>query len=66
MHMYGYSWFYYKFMKSPSMRTIIGSSGNDYVLIIFNFMALRVAFLGVIYSGQVSMTPILEEGLIQC
>ena len=40
------------------MRTIIGSSRRDCVLVTyFNFMALRRGFLKVIYSGWVSMTP---------
>ena len=46
----------YKILKNLFMHTIIGSSGRDCVLIIlFSFMALRLGFLKVIYSGWVNM-----------
>ena len=44
-------------MKKLYMRTIMGSSGRDCVLIIyFNFMAPRLGFLKVIYSGWANNT----------
>ena len=50
-------------MKKPYMDTILGSSGRDFVLIIyFNFMALSVGFLKLIYSGRFSMTLNLHIG----
>ena len=57
-------------MKKSYMCTIMGSSGKDYVLIIYlNCMALRLGFLKVIYSGWISMIPpppfIMEKKLIQ-
>ena len=49
---------YYTIMKKSYMCTIMGSSGKDYVLIIYlNFMALRLGFLKVIYSAWISMIP---------
>ena len=45
-------------MKKPYMCTIIGSSGRDCVLSYFNFMALRLGFLKVLYSGWLNMTPL--------
>ena len=42
------------------MHTIIGSSGRDCVLSYFNFMALKLGFLKVIYSEWVNMTPSLN------
>ena len=54
------------------MRTIIGPSGGDCVLIILfqlYVMALTLNFLKIIYSGWVTMTTprtfILEEELVQ-
>ena len=53
------------------MHTIVGSSRRDCVLQLsyFNFMALKLGSLKVIYSGWVSMIPppifILKEELIQ-
>ena len=45
-------------MKKSYLCTIMGSSGKDYVLIIYlNCMALRLGFLKVIYSGWISMIP---------
>ena len=35
------------------MRTVIGSSGRNCALSYFNFMALRLDFVQVIYSGLV-------------
>ena len=45
-------------MKKPYLRTIIGSCGRDFVLIIsfLHFIVLRLGFLNEIYSGWVSMT----------